>query len=429
MRMENSVLLLVLVAIALVGGFALGLFVGWWRLRDVRALHAQAEAMRTQEIATLRESMKDAFATLSLEALSKSTDEFLKVAHTRLNQQTEANAHQLEGKKAQIDQTLTTMKAELEKVNTLVQTFEKDRQSKFEVLSQQLAHNAQKTQELHQTTGALTAALTNSRVRGQWGDRMAEDVLRIAGLKEGINYIKQATLHDSEGTTHRPDYTFKLPNGRTVHMDVKFPLEHYLNMLQAEDATSRETAKKHFLKDARARVNEAAKRNYSGASAGKTAAQSGDTLDYVLVFSPNDQVYGFVNEHDPALMDDALKQKVILCGPMTLYAILSVIHQAVENFEMERKAGEIMSVLSAFKVQWEKFTEAIDIVGKRLESTQKAYEDMAGPRLRQLEKPLSKLENLPQHGGSMALPAADENQPASPLQQLGNGQAAGLFKS
>ena len=68
-------------------------------------------------------------------------------------------------------------------------------------------------------------------MRGQWGERIAEDVLRLSGFLEGVNYLRQHTLTDSGG---RPDYTFLMPNGLVMHMDVKFPLDNYLRFLDAE---------------------------------------------------------------------------------------------------------------------------------------------------------------------------------------------------
>ena len=369
--------------IGLIIGLAAGLAVAWWRVRDVQNLHRQAMKEKADETATMMASMKESFGALSLEALSKNTDEFLKMASEKLGKHTETNSQAMEGKKALIDQTLKGMKGELEKVNTMVQTIEKDRKAKFDVLSKELTRAADETKELRETTQTLKAALANTKVRGQWGERMAEDVLRLAGFIEGTNYLKQAHLENSDGTS-RPDYTFYMPQNRVVHMDVKFPLDNYLQFLEAESELEQENFKTQFLKDTRLRVKEVTKRSYIDQ----------DTLDYVLVFIPNEQVYAFINEHDRDLLDYAMQNKVILCSPMTLYAILSVIRQAVDNFHLERTASEILGLLSTFNQQWDKFCEAMDSLGKRMESSNKAFEELTGPRRRQLEKPLQKIEAL-----------------------------------
>ena len=109
-------------------------------------------------------------------------------------------------------------------------------------------------------TQSLREALANSKTRGQWGERMAEDVLRLAGFIENVNYRKQTAV---EGDTGRPDFTFDLPKGHVLYMDVKFPLTSYLRYLEAGTDAERQAHLKRFLRDVRLRVKELAKRDYA----------------------------------------------------------------------------------------------------------------------------------------------------------------------
>ena len=86
-------------------------------------------------------------------------------------------------------------------------------------------------------------------------------------------------------------------------------------------------------------------------------------MDYLLVFIPNESVYAFIHEHDPELVDFALAQKVVLCSPFTLFPVLAVIRQAMDNFMVDQTSAEILRCLGAFTDQWEKLAEAIDKVG------------------------------------------------------------------
>ena len=126
-------------------------------------------------------------------------------------------------------------------------------------VSEQLELHASTTRSLADTTQGLREALANSKTRGQWGERMAEDVLRLAGFVEHVNYEKQVAV---EGGRSIPDFTFMLPKGHVLYMDVKFPLTAYLRYLQAatDDERSRERAQ--FLRDVRVKVKELAKRDY-----------------------------------------------------------------------------------------------------------------------------------------------------------------------
>lgn len=330
-----------------------------------------------------RQEAKESFKALSLEALSKNTEQFLKLANETLARQTQTGEKDLEAKKELIDQTLQTTKGELQRMQNLVTNFEKDREQKFGELATQLKSTAEQTGKLQDTTNQLRTALASTKARGQWGERMAEDVLRLAGFVEGINYRKQKAL-GVEGS--RPDYTFFLPRGLIVNMDVKFPFDNYLRWLEAEAETEKERYKKEFLRDARARIKEVTTRDYINSRE--------RTIDYVILFIPNEQVYAFIHENDTSLLDEALRSKVIPCSPLTLYAVLAVIRQAVENFNLEKATTEILALFGTFNQQWDAFAKCLERMGKRIEEAQKEFESLTSTRRNQLERPLRQIENL-----------------------------------
>ena len=373
--------------IGVVSGIVIALSINWIRKRDAekiaREAVEQAESRRTKDVDSLLDRVRESFGTLSLNALSKNTEDFLKLANETLSKQTKAGEKDLDGKKNLIDQTLAVMKEDLLKVRSLVTELEKDREKKFGQLSSQLESTATQTMKLQETTTQLQIALSNTKTRGQWGERMAEDVLRLAGFIEGVNYQKQKVM---ETVGKRPDYTFLLPHNLKVNMDVKFPMDNYLRYIEAEVESERASYKNQFLKDVRARVGEVLTRDYINPEE--------NTVDYVLVFIPNEQIYAFMNENDRSLMDDALRNKVILCSPVTLYAILAIIRQAVDNFNLEKTASEIMSLLGAFNKQWDAFVSSFDKMGKRIEEAQNEFNNLTSTRRNQLERSLRKIEDL-----------------------------------
>ena len=237
--------------------------------------------------------------------------------------------------------------------------------------------------KLNDTTSQLRQILSSSQARGQWGERMVKDILDFIGLVEGINYTQQEQMSDGKD---RPDFTFLLPDEKVINMDVKFPLSRYEKYVSAESDSEKESEKKAFLSDVRNRVNEVSKRGYID--------PKGSTVDYVLLFIPNESIYAFLNQEDHELIDFSLGKKILLCSPITLYAILSLIRQAVSNFAMEKKAGEMQELVGLFKKQWDLFTGKIDSLGKSLGALSNHYEDLKGPRLRELEKPMDKISEL-----------------------------------
>jgi DNA recombination protein RmuC len=212
---------------------------------------------------------------------------------------------------------------------------------------------------------------------------MAEDVLQLAGFIENVNYFKQKTIAE-DGT--RPDFTFPLPGNRKLNMDVKFPLDNYIKFLEADSEGEKVRFRSDFLRDVKARVKEVTTREYINPEQ--------NTVDYVLLFIPNEQIYAFIHEQDSSILDEGIKNKVVFCSPITLFAVLAVIRQAVDNFALEKTSKEILSLLGTFNKQWRQFLEKLELVGKRIGDAQKEYEVLTTTRRRQLERPLNKIEYL-----------------------------------
>ncbi len=348
-----------------------------------RELVSETESEKLKDLEVFLGRVKDSLGSMSLDALKKTSEEFLKLAESKLGQQTQSGEKDLEGKKQLIDQSLEAMRGDLRKMQDVVSSFERDRVQKYGELSAHLKTAADQTAKLQDTANHLRQALVSTKARGLWGERMAEDVLQLAGFVEGVNYLKQKAL---EGSGSRPDYTFQLPQGRKLNMDVKFPMNSYLRYLETENDMERDVVKGQFLRDVRARIKEVTGRDYIN--------PEDETLDYVLVFIPNEQVYAFINQNDPAIIDEALRSKVILCSPFTLFAILAVIRQAMDNFSTAKAANDMLRLIGAFNKEWEKFRDSMDKMGRKLDDARDEFQKLATTRRNKLERPLQKIDEL-----------------------------------
>lgn len=334
--------------------------------------------------------MGETFKSLSLDALAKNSDEFkkyadefIKLAEEKLKSQTVEGKKELEGKKGLIDQNIEAIGKTLSEVQRKIEEVGKASGEKITQVATLIQKHEEVTSKLNNTTDHLRHALASSKKRGEWGERMAEDILGLIGMVEGINYIKQKTLEHAPG---RPDYTFLLPNKLRINMDVKFPLDNYQHYLDAQSEHDRKRYKEELLKNTKLMIRQVTTRDYINTAE--------NTVDYVLVFIPNEQVYSFINESDATIMDEALRQKVILCSPFTLYAVLAVIRQAVENFNLERTASEILKLLAEFSKQWNAYKEKFKSMGEKLDAARKEYDAIDTTRTNMLERPLKKIEEL-----------------------------------
>ena len=379
-------------AIGLILGAALTLLVtARDRKREARLAQQLIEAAQQEkvnELGAIITQLKESFAGLSREALSANTDDFLKLATTRLDKQSAVGAETLESKKKLIDSRLEDMSKRLAELQEALRQGERQRAE----LRGALTGQTQATQRLHETAAQLREALANPQRRGRWGERMAEDVLRLAGFRENVNYLKQ---HRTDAGSI-PDFTFLLPNQQQLNMDVKFPAANYFKVLEAKDPATQGIHTQQFLRDVRQRVKEVTTRAYIDPTQG--------TVDYVLVFIPNEQIFTFIHEHDGNLLDEALRAKVVLCSPLTLYAILALIRQTAETFQLEQASRQILELLAGFRKQWQAYVTKMEQMGKRIEQASDEYAELVGVRTRQLERQLDKIDDLQQPGQQPQLP-------------------------
>ena len=303
--------------------------------------------------------------------------------------QTVAAEATLVGRHQQIDQRLgdvqAGVQADIDRLARLVQQLNESTSERFGQVDQSLRVHSEITQTLSSTTQSLREALASPNSRGQWGERMAEDIIRAAGLIEHKQYCKRTALTgDGNGI---PDFTFFLPKGHVLFMDVKFPMAAYLRYLDANTHAEQSAHRATFLRDVRQRVRELAKREYA-------KADQRPSIDNVLLFVPNETLSGFIHENDPDLIDEAMRQNVVICSPLTLFAYLGVVRQAFDNFMIEQTSQEILGLLATFGQQWGKYTETVDKVKRQFDTVSKSFDELATTRKRALERPLKELDAL-----------------------------------
>lgn len=368
---------------------------------DAAARHAQAlsemqAAIAADQAAALQRGLQNAMAALQVQA-GNERDAAVKAAlhhvavmgKEQLGSASQAASADLAAKKdiieSRLGQIQTEVRTDLDRLATLVGQLGESTSLRFGQVDSSLRAHAEITQHLNSSTQGLREALASPNNRGQWGERMAEDILRSAGFIEHKQYRKRTAVEgDAQGI---PDFTFLMPKGQVLFMDVKFPMSAYLRYLDAGTDAERTTHRATFLRDVRMRVKELAKREYA-------SVDSRAAVDNVLLFVPNETLSAFIHENDPALIDEAMRQNVVICSPLTLFAFLGIIRQAFDNFVMEQTSQEMMQLLGKFAQQWGKYSDQVDRVKKQFDTVQRSFDDLATTRKKALERPLKELEAL-----------------------------------
>ena len=368
---------------ALFVGFAAGLLIG--AVAAAVIVYTLFERQRRASSEALIETLRLQVADLTRQANREASAELLQMAGTQFDSQLSKHSAVVAGEKALIDQRVTELTGRLGQVEALIGEFEQSRAERLGALGEEL-------RTLTASTDKIGQALTSNKARGQWGERIAEDAIRAIGLIDGLHYKAQATIHVN-GKTNIPDFTFFLPGEKRLNMDCKFPLANYLRALEAGSDAERQTHVRQFMADVRSRIREVATRDYISPENG--------TVDVALTFIPNESIYQFIHEQDAALLDDARRQHVILVSPYTLFVVLAVVREAVDNFAYQEKAHQIADSMRDFRKQWDAYTGKMDELRKALDKARATFDEMVGVRSRQLDKAL---EAVALYGDEAAAP-------------------------
>lgn len=344
----------------------------------------------------IQQALQAALSTLQVEAahqrdaaVNAALQQMLLIGREQLGAQAAAATADLSVKKdiidARLGQIQTDVRSDIERLVAIVGQLGDATSQRFGQVDQSLRDHVEITQRLSTTTQSLREALASPNNRGQWGERMAEDIIRSAGLIEHKQYLKRTAVTGQERGI--PDFTFLLPKGHVLFMDVKFPMAAYLRYLDATTDAERSVERATFLGDVRLRVKELARREYA-------QADERPTIDNVLLFVPNETLNAFIHENDPDLIDEAMQQHVVICSPLTLFAFLGVIRQAFDNFMIEQTSHEMLQMLGKFAQQWGKYAQSVDKVKRQFDAVSNSFQELATTRRRALERPLKDLEAL-----------------------------------
>ncbi len=360
---------------------------------DTAALRAEMSAELARTVGeTVNASLAAALQQLNDQS-RRDREESIKIAAENI---AKSGGEQLGSRAELIDNTLRNLTGEM---NQRIDALSKELQVLQQVNTSQYDNVGKAVEALARRTDNLSEILSSSQKRGQWGERVVEDMLRAVGFIEGVNYSKQ----DVNAVGGRPDYTFHMPPDRVLFMDVKFPLDRYADHFNADNDALRQQAKAEFVKAVKGHVDALARRDY-------TLNAKEEALDYVLMFLPNESISGFVHEADPGMIDYALSKKVVLCSPLALYSFLSVIRQATDSFHTEQTAASIMQQIAKFNKEWQNYAKAVDEVKDVFHKLTDKVDSIGtdGTRFKKLNVPIKAIEKMRTKQGILELPAGDE---------------------
>lgn len=378
-----SDMLLWVIAVAFVVGGALGSL--WSQVRAARrsselsaalevakAQVASAEQGAAAQIALLSQSearLHSAFDELAAQSLRANGELFLNVARETLGREQAVAQGVLKERETAISQMIEPLRTALARTEAQVESLERERREAFTTLRTQIESLSSGQGQLARETRNLVTALRRPEVRGRWGELTLRRVVELAGMVEHCDFTEQVHVSTEQGAS-RPDLVVHMPEARDLVVDVKTPLDAYLEALEATTDEARNAALARHARQLEARIRELGRKEYW--------AQFERSPDFAVLFLPGDQFLSAALAEKPDLIDTALKQSIILATPSTLMALLKVVAYGWRQAHVAENAATIRDLGQELHRRLSTFANHLSKVGRGLSGAVDSYNAAVG---------------------------------------------------
>ena len=369
--------------VALLVGVVLGALAALvWRARREQKLTIETELLRArlkteetanaereQALSRAREQLQGVFGELARDSLQSNSEVFLQLARERLSRQQLDASQALKERETAIESLVRPIREALAKTETQIQAIERDRIDSFATIKTQMEALAGGQSSLSRETRNLVTALRRPDVRGQWGEITLRRLVELSGMTSHVDFTEQQHRTTDSGAI-RPDMVVHMPEQRDVVVDVKTPLDAYLAAVEAQDDEERRSQLRRHAQIVGARVRELSSKQYW--------LQFERSPDFVVLFLPGDQFLSAALQENPALLDDSLRQNVMLATPTSLVALLKAVSHGWRQTILADNAAEIRGLGEDLYKRLAVFGEHLGKLGKSLGSSVDSFNKAVG---------------------------------------------------
>ena len=331
------------------------------------------EREQALELAAMR--VRAGFDAAAAEALRGNSEVFLQMARQALSQQQQLAERNLTEREKAVESMLAPVRDALQRTHEQIARIEKERAEAFGALRSSLEGVALGQQALQRETRNLVTALRRPEVRGQWGEMTLRRLAELAGMVEHCDFVEQVHVGGEDGSL-RPDMIVNMPDGRQLVVDVKTPLDAYLSAVEATDDGLRDAALKRHAQLVTERVRALASKSYW--------AQFEQSPDFVVLFIPGDQFLAAAVAEVPSLLEDAVRQHVIIATPTSFVALLKAVAYGWRQNALAENAARIQELAEELYKRLSKFGEHMARVGRTLGQSVEAFNSAVGSLERQV---------------------------------------------
>lgn len=252
-------------------------------------------------------------------------------------------------------------------------TYDKESKERF-TLGREVQRLIEMSQLVSKEANNLTTALkSNNKQQGNWGEMILESILTYSGLTRGREYLAQEFIRDNAGNILKdehgrglqPDITVIYPDQRKIIIDSKVSLVAWEQFVAEENTDTQKQFLKEHVQSIRSHIDGLARKNYP---------QYAQALDYVLLFIPIEPAFLEAVKTDLQLWKYAYDKRIMLVSATNLLAVLKIIADLWKVEQQNRHAIEIADKAGALYDKFAGFVENLELVGKKLQDAQQAYD-------------------------------------------------------
>ncbi|MEO0996351.1 MAG: DNA recombination protein RmuC [Pseudomonadota bacterium] len=379
-----------------------------------------AETTHQQELKAEREAMleragselKSVFGELANRTLKSNSETFLRLAEQNLGAQQARARGELSERERAVENLVKPIREALSKTEQQIGELEKARREAYGSIRAQLETMQQNQEALQTETRNLVNALRRPEVRGQWGEMTLRRLAELAGMVEHCDFVEQEHTRSGEAAI-RPDMIVRMPDNRELVVDVKTPLDAYLEAIEAGNDADRKAALQRHARKVSERIRELSSKQYW--------SQFPKSPEFVILFIPGDQFLSAALNERPNLIDDALRQKIILATPTSLVALLKAVAYGWRQLALADNAEEIRRLAEDLYDRLAVFGNHLNRIGRQLDGSVKAYNSAVGSLERNVLPGARKFVEL----GIKGKKAIPDTEPVDALTRVATGSEAG----
>jgi DNA recombination protein RmuC len=312
--------------------------------------------VQREELVNTRNQLNKDFQLLANQILEEKSSRF-----------TDVNKLNMEAILKPLNEKLAEFKTKVE------ETYDKESKQRFsleERIKELVALNNQISEDANNLTKALKGS---NKIQGNWGEMILESILEKSGLKKDTEYFTQEFIANEKGerlqnNQHKymqPDVIVVYPGGRKIIIDSKVSLTAYVKYVEANEDKDKLIAEKEHIISVRQHIDELSNKAYQDYV---------ESLDFVMMFIPNEPAYILAMQLDSALWDYAYRKRILLINPTNLVASLKVVADLWKRENQSRNAREIARRGAILYEKFVRFVETLQEVGKNIEKAKGSYD-------------------------------------------------------